>query len=204
MSLYYCSRRFIDRRDFQYIEMDTDSAYMALTNSLEDLVKPEKRRDFYESYGDWFPRPYCDKHEEDFIATKLAKYESGGEDWKPSECCSAMKLYDRRTPGLFKEEFEGLGMIALNSKTYCCWKDDDNDTPDKLSSKGLSKITNSLRVSDYKKVLFDKTSVSGTNKGFVVKNNSMYTYSARRRALSYFYTKRRLHDDGVTTSCLNI
>ena len=185
--------------------MDTDSAYMALSGPLEDLVKSEKRREFYESYGDWFPRPYCDEHRKDFIDTKLAMYESGdGEDWKPSECCRAIKLYDRRTPGLFKEEFEGKGMVALNSKTYCCWGDNDDDTPDKISCKGLSKKSNSLRVSDYKRALFDKTSVSGINKGFVVKNNSIYTYSSRRIGLTHFYVKRRLHDDGISTSCLNI
>jgi hypothetical protein len=32
---------FVDRRDFQYCAMDTDSAYMALSaTSLEEVIKP--------------------------------------------------------------------------------------------------------------------------------------------------------------------
>jgi hypothetical protein len=32
---------FVDRSDFQYCSMDTDSAYMALsTDTLEEVVKP--------------------------------------------------------------------------------------------------------------------------------------------------------------------
>ena len=37
---YNCIDRFVDRRDFQYDEMDTDSAYMAFAAPLETLLKP--------------------------------------------------------------------------------------------------------------------------------------------------------------------
>ena len=34
---------FVDRCDFEYIEMDTDNAYLAITApSLEQVIKPEK------------------------------------------------------------------------------------------------------------------------------------------------------------------
>ena len=33
------------------------------------------------------------------------------------------KQYDKRTPGKYKPEFEGVGMICLNSKVYHCWSD---------------------------------------------------------------------------------
>ena len=48
LKFYYdCIDKYVDRSDFQYIEMDTDSAYMAITgNSLEDLIKPEMREEF--------------------------------------------------------------------------------------------------------------------------------------------------------------
>jgi len=38
--------KYIDRRDFQYIEMDCDSALMALAGNFEDLSRPELREEF--------------------------------------------------------------------------------------------------------------------------------------------------------------
>ena len=38
------------------------------------------------------------------------------------DCCLKVYQYDSRTPGLFKEEFRGDGIVALNSKTYFCWQ----------------------------------------------------------------------------------
>jgi hypothetical protein len=36
---------FVDRRNFQYCVMDTDSAYMALSaGSLEEVIKPEMQQ----------------------------------------------------------------------------------------------------------------------------------------------------------------
>ena len=38
---------FVDRSDFECIEMDTDSAYFANTApSLEQVIKPEKKAEF--------------------------------------------------------------------------------------------------------------------------------------------------------------
>jgi len=38
--------RYIDRSDFQYCEMETESAYMAITGSNLEIIKP----DMYEKY----------------------------------------------------------------------------------------------------------------------------------------------------------
>ena len=39
--------KFVDRRDFELIQMDTDSNYMAIScEKLEDVVKPEMRAQF--------------------------------------------------------------------------------------------------------------------------------------------------------------
>ncbi|KAK3741920.1 hypothetical protein QZH41_001681 [Actinostola sp. cb2023] len=66
---------FVDRSDFQYLEMDTDSAYIAISGeSLEEVVRPELREKFQEEKHLWLPR--------DDTAENLA--------------------YDKRTPGLFK------------------------------------------------------------------------------------------------------
>ena len=93
--------------------MDTDSAYMALSGPLEDIIKPDLREEFFTSYGLWFPKPYCSDHKDLFVITKT-KFGS----WEPFECCKKQLLHDKRTPGLFKTEFSGDGMVALNSKTY--------------------------------------------------------------------------------------
>ena len=55
-SYYHCINVFLDRRDFQYLKMDTDSAYMSLADdSLEELVKPDKKEEFAASKHRWFP-----------------------------------------------------------------------------------------------------------------------------------------------------
>ena len=41
---------FVDRSDFQYCMMDTDSAYLAISSdSLGDVVKPELKEEFQQS-----------------------------------------------------------------------------------------------------------------------------------------------------------
>ena len=115
---FNCVDKFIDRADFQLCEMDTDSYYMALsTPTLEDAVRPELRRAFFEEYHHWFPSPACDAHRSDFIECKVA-----GQEWAvKGQCCKDRKAYDKRTPGLFKLEYKGDGIVALCSKTYCCF-----------------------------------------------------------------------------------
>lgn len=83
LQFYYdCMDRFIDRFDFEYCEVDTDSAYVALSGeSVEALVKPELRADFEREKCSWFPRDFDDE----------------------------VRAFDKRTPGLFKTEFEGDG-----------------------------------------------------------------------------------------------
>ena len=176
--------------------MDTDSAYMALTGPLESIIKPERAKEFYEEYGKWFPRPYCDSHAKDFLRTKLSK--DTDRVWVPLECCKEVYRYDLRTPGLFKEEFKGEGIVALNSKTYFCWGGEDGDV--KYSSKGLSKRTNRLTKACYLDVLRSGKSKRGVNKGFVLKQNVMYTYEQFKTGLTYFYPKRKVLEDGVSTA----
>lgn len=90
---------FVDRANYQICESDTDSEYLALSaSSLEEAVKPEKKRDFYEVWSQWLPAEACDFHHNDFVAAKCR-----GESWTPTDpCCVDRKKYDRRTPGLFK------------------------------------------------------------------------------------------------------
>jgi hypothetical protein len=92
--------------------MDTDSAYMALSaTSLEEVIKPEMQQRFRMEKKNWFPRDDTPEH----------------------------AAYDKRTPGLFKTEFTGDGMIALCSKTYYCFGKED-----KFSCKGINKRLNDI------------------------------------------------------------
>jgi hypothetical protein len=63
---------------------------------LEEVIKPEMQQHFRMEKKNWFPRTDTSEH----------------------------AAYDKRTPGLFKTEFTGDGMIVLCSKTYfwkrCC------------------------------------------------------------------------------------
>ena len=81
--------------------------------------------------------------------------------------------HDKRTPGLFKVEWQGEGFVGLCSKTYCCF-----GAKDKYSTKGLKR-------------------------GFRTRHGSIFTYIQERSALTYFYAKRRVQPDGISTSpCL--
>ena len=165
---------FLDRSDFQYIEMDTDSAYIALAGeSIEELVKPNLRERFEEEKRMWFPRHDTPEN----------------------------AAYDKRTPGLFKVEWEGEGIVALCSKTYYCF-----GTKSKFSCKGINKQNNEDIISKemYVQVLTTKQSQSGVNKGFRVKDNGVYTYTQSRTGFTYFYPKRKVLSDGVSTTYLDI
>lgn len=196
LEFYYdCIDKYLSRDKFEYMEMDTDSAYLAISGeTLGECVKPEMRVEFYQNYGNWFPKPFCSAHANDFVEWKL----HSSEPWKGGECCMAVLKHDTRTPGLFKEEFIGDGMVALNSKTYFCWSEENDQS--KYSSKGLSKRTNKLTRQHFLDVLRTGNSKQGVNKGFLRKDNTTFTYDQIKTGLTYFYAKRRVMDDGVSTT----
>ncbi len=129
--------QFIDRRDFQYCAMDTDSAYMALSStSLGSLVPEEKKEAFYKAWNLWFPAEVCDSHWNSWFDIKIGRAMQS-EELKFEQCeeCHHRRLSDKRTPGLFKLEWKSTGIIAPCSKTYYCF----GENSDKLSCKGVSK-----------------------------------------------------------------
>lgn len=188
--------KFIDRRDFQYCQMDTDSAYMAISaKSLEDVVKEDMREEFYSEWGKWFPAEACELHEADWIKRKVDRTPLPE---PPHLCCKQRKEYDKRTPGLFKLEWSGDGIIALCSKSYMCF-DNDDETVNKVSTKGLSKRLNSIRKENFMKVLQTTEPVQGINRSFRMHEGGMYTTSQIKNGLSFFYGKRKVMDDSVST-----
>jgi hypothetical protein len=122
--------------------------------------------------------------------------------WKMDQCCLKTNKYDQHTPGLFKEEFKGIGIISLNSKTYFCWTDDPKN--DKYRSKGLSRRQNQFTRNQFMSVLKNKDIISGENCGFRMKNRDMLTYRQERNGLTFLYAKREVLDDGINTIPLSI
>lgn len=185
--------------------MDTDSNYMALAGELLNCIKPNMLATFPDEYERWMVIPYCDQHKQAFwtVAQK-----GGDVDTVTSQPCCQMRFkHDSRTPGKFKQEFKGTAIVALNSKTYICSSapvEGQHNGRTKLSSKGLSKRTNNLTLNHYKKVLRSRRHLNGVNTGFVRKRNNTVTYSQIKRGLSYFYGKRLVCSDGVTTRPLRV
>jgi hypothetical protein len=163
---------FVDRRDFQYCAMDTDSACMTLSGeTLEEVIKPDLHKVYDIDKKNWFPRNDTPEH----------------------------AAYDKRTQGLFKEEYSGDGIIAFCSKTYYCFGKED-----KFRCKGINRRTNQITKDKYMDVLLSEKSGSSTNRGFRSMDNQEFTYFQERSGFSYFYLKRKVLEDGVSTAPLEI
>ena len=188
--------KYVRRCDYQYCQMDTDSAYMAISGeTLEDVVVEELREDFYREWDQWFPAEVCDLHKEEWVLKKVYRIPMSKD--LPS-CCSRRRVHDKRTPGLFKLEWSGDGIIALCSKTYMCFSNGGSGGH-KVSTKGLSKRTNNIRKEEMLSVLRTTKPVAGCNRSFRMHQGQMYTYTQVKHGLSFFYGKRRVLEDFVST-----
>lgn len=86
---------YVDRADFAYCEMDTDSAYMVVSGpDLASVVK-QQTRDAYQR------------------ALTGCCLDDIDQEWFPRSCCSNHIKDDKRTSGLFNVEYEGDVMIGL-------------------------------------------------------------------------------------------
>ena len=110
LQFYYdCLDKYVSREDFQLIQMDTDSMYMAITDeNFDNIIKHEMREEYELNKHSWFPSTSNEFYKE--IEMKCKKYKINKEQ------------YEKRTPCLFKIELEGKAMIALSSKMYFCVK----------------------------------------------------------------------------------
>ena len=86
--------------------------YGKTPENFEDIIKPDMRESYENEKKLWFPRTDTE--------TNIK--------------------YDTRTPGLFKAEFSGDGMVCLCLKLYRCLG--DQNYKDKFSSKGVQKNNN--------------------------------------------------------------
>jgi hypothetical protein len=95
------------------------------------------------------------------------------------------KLFDSRTPGLFKLVYQGDSIISLASKCYYCFGDTD-----KFSSKGLNQKQNEITKEKYLNALNGDDTQQFYNEGFRVKDNQVQTYTLNKNGLKLFNDKR--------------
>ena len=107
-----------------------------------------------------------------------------------------------KTSGLFKKEWSGDGFIGLAAKTYFCFNSSD-PTKNKCSAKGINKSIN-LSRDQFQMVLQTKEASAHINRGFIMKDKFMFTYEMERLGLPYFYCKRKVLNDSVSTTYLEI
>ena len=158
--------KYLDRKDFELIQMDTDSNYLAISGKkLEDIVKPEMREEFEKEKKNWL----------------------------------AWDKWSGRTPGLFKQEFEGERMIALCSKCYYAEHiTEKQEVKQKLSTKGMSKKQNEINWHRFKAALEGNKDMA-TNRGFRMREGKIVTYEQEKLGLSAYYDKRWVLPDGIHT-----
>ena len=188
--------RYFDRKDFELIQMDTDSNYLAISGKeLEDIVRPEMREEFEEEKKNWLAWSKWNwripnKELEHTVHPELKEeFAAKKGDWK------AWKQWRGRIPGLFKQEFAGERMIALCSKCYFA---DDRGEKQKLSTKGMSKKQNAITWQRFKAALEGNKDMA-TNRGFRMRDGKIVTYEQEKLGLSAYYDKRWVLPDGIHT-----
>ena len=178
---------YLDNDLYQLMETDTDSLYIAFAkDSIDDCVKPHLRDEWNTEKWNWF----CSEDTETLV-------EFRGQ-------LITKKQHDRRTPGKFKEEYRGIGMVCLNSKTYIIWKTEDGKEF-KLSSKGVQDKRNILTPQDFINTLSTQVPMIIENAGMIRdKEGIIHTYTQQKQGISFFYCKRKVLADNVSTTHLDI
>ncbi len=188
---------YFAKSDVCILNSDTDSIWLGISaENLDDLVRPNLRRQYFENYDKIMPALACTAHKELFIETRVV-----GLDWVMEDfpCCVIYNREQQRTPLLFKYEYTGDFLYALTCKTYHAGCYDDDGCDFKQSTKGVSKKHSNLRANDFMDVLRDHHPKKGINLSFVTKKSEIYTYKQERVGLSYLYYKRKVCADGRRT-----
>ena len=174
---------------YQIMECDTDSLYIAFAReSIDECVQPDLLEEWYSEKYKWFSSE--DKNSSvDFEGTYVP-----------------FNQFDKRTPGKFKPEFIGDGMTCLNSKVYHIWGlDKDGKLVHKTSCKGVQQKRNEVLKEHFLHVIKTQKPCRFENAGFIKNTHgTILTYTQEKQGLSYFYGKRKVLSDGVTTTHLDI
>ena len=166
--------KFCDRRDFELIQMDTDSFYMALSaEDFDEIIKPEMKELYKEEKKNWLVTDEYSKR-----VPGLFKAEFQGKRM----IALTSKCYYADSGGKAGANLGGEGVK-------------------KFSCKGVSRRQNKMNWERYKNALFGSLD-KARNIGFRKHDNHIVTYEQSKLGLSAYYDKRIVHEDGIHTSCL--
>ena len=171
----------LDDELYCLMETDTDSLYIAIARpTLDECVRQDRLCSWKKQKYDYF------------ASESQEKVLFEGQE-------ITLEQYEKRSPGKYKLEFEGEGMICLNSKVYHIW----GELGCKTSSKGMQERNNLLK-DDFLRVLLERCEHRVTNTGIIDDGTRKLTYTQTKKGLNYFYCKRIVLEDGITTIPLNI
>ncbi|KAG2883864.1 hypothetical protein PC117_g25932 [Phytophthora cactorum] len=165
LQFYYdCIEFYFDRSDFQYQEVDTDSAYIAFSfdNPFQDCIKPDLREHFNST-------------------SMIGSHVITARMWL--SLIVVPLVYSRMNDESYKVKVSAKGV-----------------------QQGRGRNNHVLSPKGFETVVQDRITLQGTNKGFRLSNEtkSIITYSQTKTALSYFYDKRRVLEDDITSVPLDI
>ena len=179
--------KYLIKEKYELLYCDTDSLYLALSEeNIDDCIKPDLLGAWQREKWEFLSS--TDKTEIEFDGQKIP-----------------FNQFDKRTPGKFKPEFEGQGVVCLNSKVVHAWGVDKEGKPIyKTSSKGSQKRRNLFGKAHFLSVLETQIPHHVINAGFYKDNLTMKTYTQSKQGLAFFYAKRKILHDGISTTHLDI
>ena len=196
---YDCMTKYLIWQSFELVLCDTDSIYAAYAHpwGLEGCVEPALRLEFYrDAWHIFFPHQSCEIHRLEWIELKVAM-----KMIVQRECCARAQCHDNFTPRKFKLEFRGDRVTALCPKTGVI----TNGQKIKVTSKGLSKKYNDLSYQTFVDVLTTGVPASGANECIIpcekCARGVPLSILVMKRAISFFFLKRRVFDDARHCFC---
>ena len=170
---------YIDRRDYELIQMDTDSMYFALSyDTLEQAVKPELLKEFVNEKKQWLSWDKWSNREPGLF--KLEK-----EGTRAIALCSKCYFVEDAKTGKAKMSSKGVSQKQ-------------NLPPPRSKKKETVKDHNNLLWRIYEMAL-DGYKDMATNRGSRMKDGAMYTYEQYKLGLGAHYDKRWVLEDGIHT-----
>ena len=171
--------KFCDKRDFEVIQMDTDSLYMALSaEDFDEIIRPELKELYKDEKPKWL------------VTDEYSKRVPGL--FKPE--LKGKRMIALTSKCYFADNGDSeAGASQAGAKL--------RGSIPKFSCKGVNRRQNEMSWERYRNALFgalDKV----TNIGFRKKENHIVTYEQTKLGLSAYYDKRVVHEDGIHTSCL--
>ena len=176
LEFYYdCVDKYLSHENFEYSEMDIDSAYMAISgDSFEELIKLDLRKEFKN-----------DKHNLVRQSTRT-----------PRKMYSWTHL--SRVSG---RQMIGLCSKLYCTERFAT---DTTPGQVKFSMKGVNKGQFKNPMSHYEEVLTSMENFRACNSGICSKDQTMATYKQYKNVLTYFYPKCKVLEDGHLTMPLDI